>query len=99
MKYEKTWREIIPQMIEAAYEDGRKHFLRNRNPLGTAFCYFKGISLDVFSGLDEIMLANGVYYSGRYKLDAKTTYKVVISVDSKDRSFPARLWHLEPVTE
>ena len=99
MKYEKTWREIIPQIIQAAYEAAERHFLRNRNPLGTAFAYFRGVTPEVFSGIDEIMLANSVYYSGNYKFDAKTTYKVVIIVNYKNNAPWSRLWYFEPVTE
>lgn len=99
MKYEKAWREIIPQMIQAAYENAEKHFLRNRNPLGIAFTYFRGVTPEMFLELDDIMLSNSVYYNGNYKFDAKTTYKIVISVDYKDTCPWSRLWHFEPVTE
>jgi len=99
MRYEKTWREIIPQMIQAAYEDAERRFRRSRNPHGMAFCYFKGVSPEIFSGLKRIMFESRVYYSGNNEFDTKTTYKVVISVNCKDNRLMSKLWYFEPVTE
>lgn len=101
MKFEKTWRKIIPQMIAAAIEDAEEHYRRTRFTLGTAFCYIKGVDNVTFSGLDDIMLANRVNYIGHYYKENKATvYKVIIIADfkSEDPVYPYS-WVLEPITE
>lgn len=101
MKFEKTWRKIIPQMIAAAFEDGEKHYRRNRNPIGTAFCYIKDMNNVTFSALDDIMLANRVNYIGHYYKENKSTvFKLIIIADVKsdDPIYPYK-WVLEPVTD
>lgn len=99
MKYEKTWREIIPQMKETAYEDSKRRYYSNEDChiFGEAFCYFRGVTPEVFAGLDKIMTANNIRNGTLRKPDAKTVYKVVISVDYA-RDF-LDSWYLEPVTE
>ena len=101
MKYEKTWQKIIPKMIAAALEDAARHYRRNLNPIGTAFCYIKGVDNATFSGLDDIMLANRVNYIGHYYKENKSTvYKLIIIADIKpdDLNYP-HSWVLEPVTD
>lgn len=102
MKFEKTWKKIIPQMIAEAYEDSKRTFDRTvSSTLGTSSCYFKGLTLETFSGIDEIMLANGVNYIGHYYPENKSgVYKIIITADYKadDYIYPYT-WVIVPITE
>lgn len=103
MKFEKTWRKIIPQMIAAAIEDAEEHYRRTRFTLGTAEGYCKGVTNADFAKLVEMMLAHGVDYVGKYYPENKrVTYKVVILAyhgsTMQNEPFPYS-WELVPVTE
>lgn len=102
MKFEKTWKKIVPQMIAEAYENSKRTFYRTLSPYGTSSCYFKGLTAEIFSGIDKIMLANGANYIGHYYPDNKSgVYKIIVTADCKceDDEFYPYAWIIVPVTE
>lgn len=104
MRFEKSWQRIIPEMVATAIENSRATFLRTgASTLGTASCYFKGVTVETFSGIDKIMLKNGVDYGGKYlNWDKTTIYKIIIMADHRydktNMTYPY-MWMLIPVTE